>query len=349
MSETKTAPEAWANPAFDLPLPVETINDALPNLRRPFAPAAVKWKVQATYPKDGPAEGAIMVGYIDARLVSARLNHVVGGAWSEKPVRVADNSNALLGELTVFDQTHVDLGVGQGRGEDMKAKATHSDALKRPAVRFGIGEYLYAMPEVRITVNAEGGETPEGAPIIRRRKDGKVPGFLPDAIFTFLRKHYEDWLQAEGIDAFGPVLDHGDAAGGSVGEGVAPDEAEAPAPQAALEDDEAKQLADQCRALRDAIRKVDADALPAQSFDAAMAQREHSHDRLRDFVANLTELKADIERFGTLEGEAREKLGEADSKKAIDRAKRRASRRERVESLEKALADAAGKGDEKDA
>lgn len=326
--------------------PVDNIGDALPQLRRPFAAAAVKWKPQATWPSNGPAEGAIFVGYIDARLVSARLNKVVGGNWSEKPVRVEGQPWALMYELTVFDQSHVDIGVAQGRSDDMKLKAMHSDGLKRPAVRFGIGEYLYAMPEVRIGVTADGAEALGGMPTIKRRKDGKVPGFLPEKIYAYLRECYEAWLTAEGEDAFGKPLDHGDAATGSVGEGIAPgDEADSDQPAAAgpLDDEKAKALGDKARELRDEIREVDEGALPAQSFDAAMSQREHSHDRLEDFIDKLTEMLADVRRFEELESELANALDdEAEWKKIVATAQRRASRRERVEVLEKALDEAKG-------
>ena len=131
MTELDQAPVA-----DDVQFPVDNIDVALPQLRRPFAAGAVKWKVQSEWPYEGEADGAIVVGYIDARLVSARLNKVVGGNWSEEPVRVEGAANALLGKLTVFEQTHVDLGTAQGRTEEMKLKAVHSDALKRTAVRF---------------------------------------------------------------------------------------------------------------------------------------------------------------------------------------------------------------------
>jgi hypothetical protein len=350
MSDTDQAPEAEASKP-ELPIqqaifnvPGQAVSKALPYLRQPFTPGAVKWKIQSTWPKGKPAEGAIIVGYIDARLVSARLNKVVGGNWSEKPIRVEGQSNALLCELTVFDQTHTDLGVGQGHTDEMKLKAVHSDALKRPAVKFGIGESLYAMPEFRLAVTEDGAERSDGTPTIKRRKDGKPSG-LREPHLAYLRKCYEDWLRREGEAAFGAPLDHGDAAEGSVGEAEAeesgPSEASEP-----LDDDKAKALGGDARKLRDEIRAIDDGALPAQSFDAAMGQREHSHERLEDFVGNLTELLADVRRFDELQTELAGVLeDEADWKKIIDRAQRRASRRERVEVLEKALAEAKGDGD----
>lgn len=347
MSDTDQATETEAKP--DLPIKARDalglsspspLDRALPYLRRPFAPGAVKWKIQSTWPK-GQAEGAIVIGYIDARLVAARLNKVVGGNWSEEPIRVEGQPNALLCKLTVFGQTHTDLGIGQGNSDQMKLKAVHSDALKRVAVRFGIGESLYAMPEFRLAVTADGAERSDGTPTIKRRKDGKPFG-LREPHLAYLRKCYEDWLQREGEAAFGEPLDHGDAQTGSVGEAEAAqeDEGVAPAGPQPLDDDKAKELGAAARKLRDEIRELDDGALPAQSFDAAMEQREHSHERLEDFIGNLEELKANVERFDDLKAELANALDEPEAKKVIDRAGRRASRAERVEVLEKALAEA---------
>lgn len=344
MSDQST--DAPARPDEQTTFPVDSLDAALPHLRRPFMPAAVKWKVQASWgeTKGGPATGAIIVGYIDARLVSERLNMVVGGNWSEKPVRVGDRPDALMYELTVFDTTHVDVGISQGATEGMKLKGAHSDALKRAAVRFGVGVPLYAMPEVRVDVTQDGAEKSDGTPTIKRRHDGK-PGYLSQTVEGLLRKQYEDWLKREGEETFGSPLDHGDASAGSVGYDDPEDEAEGGGEQAPtgepLADEKAKELGDQARKLRDEIRAIDEGALPNQSFDAAMGQREHSHERLEDFVGNLTEMLADVKRFEDLREQLAAKLDEADLKKVVDRAQRRASRRERVEVLEQALAEVA--------
>ena len=349
--DTDQDPEAEASQP-ELPIqqaifnvPGQAISKALPYLRQPFTPGAVKWKIQSTWPKGKPAEGAIIVGYIDARLVSARLNKVVGGNWSEKPIRVEGQSNALLCELTVFDQTHTDLGVGQGHTDEMKLKAVHSDALKRPAVKFGIGESLYAMPEFRLAVTEDGSERSDGTPTIKRRKDGKPSG-LREPHLAYLRKCYEDWLRREGEAAFGAPLDHGDAAEGSVGEAEAQGGDVTPEAKPSLEDDRAKKLREQAWKLREEIREVDMDILAEESFEAVLKDRDHSHHLLQEFVGNLTELLADVRRFDELQTELAGVLeDEADWKKIIDRAQRRASRRERVEVLEKVRADAKGQTD----
>lgn len=327
-------------------LPTDNSEDALPFLRRPFTPHAVKWKIQSASPKEGDAKWALIVGYIDARLVVERLNTVVGGCWSEKPVRIEGQGNALMYELTVLGQTHIDVGIGQGQDAEMKLKAVHSDALKRTAVRFGIGVSLYAMPQFWLPVAAEEHEE-GGAPTIERIKGGNKkgrPGFLKDVHEAFLRSQYTDWLEREGNAKFGEPLDHGDAPGsvGDLAEGTQ-EESEA-AKNEPLRDDKAIELGDAARLLRDEIRAIDPDALAQQTFDNALSEREHSHERLEDFVFNLEELQTSVERFTELSLEAEKFMDAADLKALLDRAKRRASRSERVRVLEEALAEIKGGG-----
>ena len=58
-----------------------TIDAALPLLRRPFSPSAVRAKVQNQDRAKPPSWGQV-IRYIDARLVSERPNLVAGGRWS---------------------------------------------------------------------------------------------------------------------------------------------------------------------------------------------------------------------------------------------------------------------------
>ena len=53
----------------------------LKELRRPFPPEAIKFKGQSA---NQDRTKALAVPYIDARLVIARLNHVVGWEWEPR-------------------------------------------------------------------------------------------------------------------------------------------------------------------------------------------------------------------------------------------------------------------------
>src|SRR5437867_3501199 len=92
---------------------------------------------------------ALAIAYIDARAVMDRLDAVVGVQnWKDDYTVLPDNS--VLCQLSVrFGRTwltKVDVGSPseQPDGGD-RMKAAVSDALKRAAVKFGIGRYLYSL------------------------------------------------------------------------------------------------------------------------------------------------------------------------------------------------------------
>ena len=188
------AATARADEMIEARLPVDNFAEARMLLRRPFTPAAVKWKVQSEMGSRG-----LIVGYIDARLVIERLNLVVGDAWTAEYEPIGRTH--MWCHLTVFGTTRRDVGEGQG-------KALVSDALKRAAVHFGVGVSLYAIPQ---TIMEEG----RGPNRLARNRKGRF--YLSDANEAFLRRRYADWLRAYGIEAFGEPFDHGDAEG-SVGD-----------------------------------------------------------------------------------------------------------------------------------
>jgi hypothetical protein len=112
-------------------------------LAEPFEPSEVKFKPQAV--KNGRA---MAVPYIDARLVAERLDRDLGlGGWED------DYTVLPSGEVVCHLTLHLSPGVkvtrcdvgGQSDQPDDgdKLKAAFSDALKRAAVKFGIGRYLY--------------------------------------------------------------------------------------------------------------------------------------------------------------------------------------------------------------
>jgi hypothetical protein len=48
-------------------LPVQTLAEAIPHLRRPFTPEAIRFKVQSVFKQqDGTPFGCLIVAYIDS-------------------------------------------------------------------------------------------------------------------------------------------------------------------------------------------------------------------------------------------------------------------------------------------
>lgn len=191
-AEAATANGNGSTPSAEPTLPVDTYREAVPFLRRPFTARAVKFKVQSVA-KDGTK--ALCVAYIDARLVIERLNHVVPHLWSDNEYVVV--GKGLRCHLTIDGITRPDVGTTTKDPGAAGIKDIHSDALKRAAVKFGVGVSLYAVPQQWLAIDNR---------LIKKTNSGT---FLQTDGEKELRRRYGDWLNREGIKAFGEPLDHG--------------------------------------------------------------------------------------------------------------------------------------------
>jgi hypothetical protein len=85
--------------------------------------------------------------YIDARQVMDRLDEVVGPQnWHASFRTLSEEAVAVECSLTVYGVTKCDAGYPNNPGSDFEKepfKAAYSDALKRAAVHFGLGRFLY--------------------------------------------------------------------------------------------------------------------------------------------------------------------------------------------------------------
>lgn len=130
-------------------------------LAQPFDLSEIQLKVQATN-KDRTR--GMVVAYIDARAVIDRLDEVVGPEGWHDTYEVLTNTTQdgvrlveVLCRLTIGDVYKEDVGEGDSM------KAAFSDALKRAAVKFGIGRYLYRLPKVWAELDQYGNiKDPEG-------------------------------------------------------------------------------------------------------------------------------------------------------------------------------------------
>ena len=138
-------------------------------LKRPFPLKAVHWRIGAI---NRDKTSAIALAYIDARDAMQRLDEVVGPANWQCRYPLADNG-LLICEigLNVDAATGLSMpsaagnwiwkanGAGDTQVEAEKGKA--SDAFKRAAVLWGIGRYLYALPNVWVPI--EGKRLPDSS------------------------------------------------------------------------------------------------------------------------------------------------------------------------------------------
>ncbi|WP_435005130.1 Rad52/Rad22 family DNA repair protein [Tundrisphaera lichenicola] len=91
--------------------------------------------------------GGDMLTYMTSRGVMNRFDDVLGPEnWKESYRQMPDGELFCRITITLPDGSRVtkgDVGIGQGPDAGIKRKAIYSDALKRAAVKFGVGRYLY--------------------------------------------------------------------------------------------------------------------------------------------------------------------------------------------------------------
>lgn len=123
----------------------QTPGEILKALSAPFEAGEIKWK-------PGVISGSrcLALAYVNARVVQDRLDEVLGVAgWQDDYEFLEGGEVVCRLKVRVGGEwlTKVDVG-GQSEQPDEgdRKKAAVSDALKRAAVKFGIGRYLYRLP-----------------------------------------------------------------------------------------------------------------------------------------------------------------------------------------------------------
>tara|TARA_Y100001937_G_C6898292_1_gene232125 strand:- start:2 stop:481 length:480 start_codon:yes stop_codon:yes gene_type:complete len=124
-------------------------------LSKEFPHKDVKWRVGRLNRSDG-GKTALMLAYIDARIVQNRLDEVVGFEnWQCKHISYGPKTICHLGIKLNGEWIWKSDGAGDTNVE--ADKGAISDSLKRAAVHFGIGRYLYDFPKVWARVKEEKG------------------------------------------------------------------------------------------------------------------------------------------------------------------------------------------------
>lgn len=116
-------------------------------LTAPFQTNEVKFKPQSV-----KGNRALALAYIDCRVIQDRLDGVLGVEnWMDEYEILTDGSVMCRLKLRLNGEWVVKTDVGSPSEQPDsgdRLKAAFSDALKRAAVKFGIGRYLYRLPAV---------------------------------------------------------------------------------------------------------------------------------------------------------------------------------------------------------
>lgn len=125
-------------------IPAETLKDAYGRLARPFAQRLVELKPGAL--TQDKSRGLAMP-YVDVRAYQYRLDQVVGAwGWS---LRYQVSARGVVCELTILGVTKSAIGDYPLAGDDENpATSAEAQSFKRACAAFGLGRYLYRLPQV---------------------------------------------------------------------------------------------------------------------------------------------------------------------------------------------------------
>lgn len=126
------------------PSELDRVEEMTEALAAPFDPREVKFK-----PAVVNGNRALALAYVDARAIQDRLDGVLGVAgWQDEYECLPDGSVVCRLRLRLGEEWITKMDVGgpsEQPDEGDRRKAAFSDALKRAAVKFGVGRYLYRL------------------------------------------------------------------------------------------------------------------------------------------------------------------------------------------------------------
>ncbi len=120
-------------------------------LREPFASDDIEWRIQSAGVSNNKPWG-IVLAYITNRAIQQRLDAVVGAQNWQNEYSKAPDGGVLCG-ISIFDNERwVTKFDGAENTNVEKVKGGLSSSMKRAAVQWGIGRYLYDVETVFVNM-----------------------------------------------------------------------------------------------------------------------------------------------------------------------------------------------------
>jgi len=121
-------------------------------LKRPFEAHEIEWRVQQSGEKNGKC-WAMVLAYVTNRAVMDRLDEVFGvGGWKNEYLPTPSMDGVMCGISAKIGDEWVTKYDGAANTDIEAVKGGLSSAMKRTAVQFGIGRYLYNLESNFATV-----------------------------------------------------------------------------------------------------------------------------------------------------------------------------------------------------
>jgi hypothetical protein len=131
--------------------------EIMKKLQEPFPPDDVEWRVDRVAKYNGE-QYAYVLCYITNRAIMQRLDEVFGPMGWHNEFREWKGKGQLCG-ISVWDKEGEWWVMKWDGADDSQFEATKgglSDSMKRAAVQWGIGRYLYKMEQQKVPVKTSG-------------------------------------------------------------------------------------------------------------------------------------------------------------------------------------------------
>lgn len=130
-------------------------NELMERLRAPFLPDEIEWRVDRGQ-KTGHGNFVFVLAYVTNRAIMNRLDEVFGPTGWKNEFREWKQGSQLCGISVKIDGEWVTKWDGSDDSNMDAVKGGLSGAMKRAAVQWGIGRYLYKLDQNRIPLKERG-------------------------------------------------------------------------------------------------------------------------------------------------------------------------------------------------
>jgi hypothetical protein len=121
------------------------LQDTMNKLKQPFLPSEIEWRVGST---NADKTQGLALAYVTNRAIQQRLDDVFGCFGWKNEFKEWKGSSQICGISIKFDNEWITKWDGADDSNMEATKGGLSDAMKRAAYQWGIGRYLYNLPDV---------------------------------------------------------------------------------------------------------------------------------------------------------------------------------------------------------
>lgn len=146
----------------------------LKKLAEPFAPEDIEWRLQRSGTKNGKQWG-MALAYVTSRAIQQRLDDVVGPERWRNEFQAGPGGGVVCGISIQCNEESAEWVTKWDGADNTNIEAVKgglSDAMKRAAVHWGIGRYLYKLEAAFVEITAVKGQ--------HYVKDQNVSGYWND-------------------------------------------------------------------------------------------------------------------------------------------------------------------------